>query len=131
MKETEIMIGDWVQSKIKVNDNHFPFIKIENGKMIDDFCRIFKPIPLTHEIIKSNGWELIEIGDNGIATPPKNRNRYEKYICKTKWVDVVVWYDRLIKRWKLHGMNEVTIQFVHDLQHALKMRYPNFKEIDL
>ena len=77
------------------------------------------PIPLTPEILKKNGITLLEVGDNGVATPAKNRNRYEKWQIHTKWKDTYLWYDRATKRWNLYDMNGAQFTNVHQMQHAL------------
>lgn len=116
MEVTELMIGDWVQVPSELNR-----YKVVRTTLDMDEAVLYRPVPLTHEIIKSNGFELFEVGDSGLGTPRKNINRYEEWICNTKWRDVIVWYDRLTKDWCLHGINSVKVKHVHELQHAMRL----------
>lgn len=139
MKASELMIGDWVSidepdryagavgqihSLIYHNEEDnvyfYVFIQGKFGYLTKDVCSAdIRPIPITHEIIKANGFELTDIGDNGPGTPRININRYERHDCKTKWYDITMWYDRNRKTWCLHGMNGIILRYVHELQHAL------------
>ena len=132
MKAAELMIGDYVQLRdaIKVRYNKVTAIRddgndqrfvrtIESDVFIcEENCL---PIPLTDEILRKNGIELVEVGDNGISTPPKNRNRYEKWFIHTTFRDTYLWRDRLADYWHLQDMNAFWINNVHELQHALRM----------
>jgi len=121
MKAKELMIGDWVAflgDPYQYTANDIASMAECEAKGIPTNTT---PIPLTHEIITSNGFELIEVGDNGPGTPRKNVNRYEKWICKTTWIDIQMWYDRLTKDWCLHGVNSVKLKNVHELQHAMRL----------
>ena len=127
MKAKDLMIGDWVkhpngQNRITViQDNDVVFT--DYAEDISGACDLDKlePIPLTHDIIKANGFELTEVGDNGPGTPRQNLNRYEKHECKTKWRDITMWYDRMTKNWCLHGINSIKLNYVHELQHAMRL----------
>lgn len=126
MKATELMIGDLVKCYSSNCGGHrVDFInEMDNEIGIDgeifDLNRV-KPIPLTDEILRKNGINCVEVGDNGAETPPKNRNRYEKWLIHTTFRDTYLWYDRLADYWHLQNMNEVWINDVHELQHALRM----------
>ena len=136
MKVTDLMIGDWVNARDEEggeNDgeiivNKYPIqIEANYGETILDnngcerVDKDMEPIPLTHDIIKANGFELTEVGDNGPGTPRQNLNRYEKHECKTKWRDITMWYDRMTKNWCLHGINSIKLNYVHELQHAMRL----------
>lgn len=128
MNAEELMIGDYMEY------SHRPFTVKELSALDDEniFGRVavtgdlknvmgdIRPIQLTADIVKKNGWVLTEVGDNGPATPKINRNRFEKWVLKKAWVYEVLFYDRLTKKWKLNGLNRVQFEFVHELQHALK-----------
>lgn len=79
------------------------------------------PIPITPEILEKNGIKLLEVGDNGVATPAKYRNRFEKWEIHTQWKDTYLWYDRQAKYWHLHDMGAARLYYAHDLQRALKL----------
>lgn len=128
MKAKELMIEDWVSHKdVFQKVVGIDAMPAERVTLLDgqDFVGRYgtdeiEPVPLTHEIVRSNGFELCEVGDNGPATPRKNLNRYEKWMYKTTWHDIVLWYDRMTKHWCLHGLNAVRLDKVHELQHALR-----------
>ena len=117
----ELMIGDWYAFqghpyKCTASDIAALAECEEKGAPTD-----ISEIPITPEILKRNGFILTEVGDNGIATPRKNINRYEKHECKTKWRDIIMWYDRITKKWCLHGINSIQLNYIHELQHALRL----------
>ncbi len=131
MTSKDLMIGDWVlinstPRKIQAVDG------VDDEIMADDeLYTIIEDryhsedrvdgVPITPEILEKNGFILTEVGDNGIATPRKNINRYEKHECKTKWRDIIMWYDRITKKWCLHGINSIQLNYIHELQHALRL----------
>ena len=78
-------------------------------------------IPLTKEILEQNGIKLLEVGDNGGATPARYKNRFEKWEIHTQWKDTYLWYDRQAKYWHLSNMGAARLHFVHELQHALRL----------
>lgn len=124
MKAEELMIGDWVCQResglvLKVSKINPPYIEAEGegGQFHED---TIEPVELTAELMKLNGFTIIEVGDNGHGTPRQYLNRYEKWFCKTTWNDITVWFDRFTKRWCLHGLNQVSFNDVHMLQHAYR-----------
>lgn len=137
MKATDLMIGDWVQVidaatstpyYCRVRYTIWP--SMENALIGLDNKEIFTqsvpadclcPIPITPEIFEENGIKLLEVGDNGVATPAKYRNRFEKWEIHTQWKDTYLWYDRQAKYWHLHDMGAARLYYVHELQHALKL----------
>ncbi len=123
MKANELMIGDWVTTsdgnrKVEKLSKNW-ILEWEDGYMctVSDII----PVQLTDSIMKINGFSIVEVGDNGPSTPPKNINRFEKWFCRTTWQDIYVWYDRLMKKWCLHGINQVHFNSVHMLQHAFRL----------
>lgn len=136
MKVNELMIGDLCRRRSIYQDTgrevvtDFQVTQIcKNGENLyiygpkGNMGRVdqIEPIPLTAEILKKNDIRLLEVGDNGVATPAKNRNRYEKWQIHTQWKDTYLWYDRLTKRWNLYDMNGAQFTFVHEFQHALRL----------
>lgn len=115
------MIGDWVlftDPDEGVREYH----QIEAADYGQDerYYKCFDPIPITPDIIKANGGYIVEVGDNGPATPKVHFMRYEKWQLVTKWNTAVINYDRTTKHWNLRGVNAVNLDCVHDLQHALR-----------
>ena len=128
MRPEELMIGDWVEltdlgygvrvSSLGVSDmfwysdeaacHRVPYEKVA-------------PLYLCDSILRDNGFVLLEVGDHGAATPPQFRDRFEKWLLKTQWQDVILWYDRRTEKYNLHDMNGAKLQFVHELQHALRL----------
>lgn len=136
MEANELMIGDWVRRRWTCSDTGREFVKDfqlteirKNGETLYAWSeggnmgavKNIDPIPLTPEILEKNEIELLEVGDNGVATPAKYRNRYEKWQIHTKWKDTYLWYDRTTKRWNLYDMNGAQFAFVHEFQHALRL----------
>ena len=90
MKATELMIGDWVSiSPYGIIDKVGCLLTesaiTSNGGYPcgQNEYKDIEPILLTPDILKKNGFELVEIGDNVPSTPKVNVNRYEKWECKT------------------------------------------------
>lgn len=110
MKSEELMVGDWVfdeQMGIPV-----PVCSIREGR--EHHCR---PIPLTPEILEKNGFVEEEYpiiydrrefelrhGDYRIIVSPLNDG-----------------YTRIYKGCYLPILNNCYINFVHELQHALRL----------
>lgn len=132
MKATDLMIGDWVTFRddpnipIKIwgiNEDGTAFAFIDKDRPLDEIAIDDEiiGIPLTSEILEKNEIKLLEVGDNGAATPAKDRNRFEKWEIHTQWKDTYLWYDRQAKYWHLSNMGAARLHFVHDLQHALRL----------
>lgn len=73
-------------------------------------------ISLSSAFLQAQGFECVEVGDNGPATPKSNINRYEKWCCQTEWVTLDVFFDRITNRFSMDG---VVMPSVHDFQHVL------------
>lgn len=118
MKATELMIGDWVYS-----DYHRTHAKVhaltQENLWID--IRIFsepkmkyeevKPIPLTEEILKKNGFKFHSGEKNmyGITTSPYYARRGLPHIyCDGN--PFAIWFEE-----------EVIIRYVHELQHVMRI----------
>ena len=122
MKATELMIGDWVNSDFGI----FQIKEIFDGAVRDNRGNDYEfdcisTISLTGEILKSNGFELVDVGDNGPSTPKANINRYEKWECKTKFQTFYLSYDRLAKDYSLNAFinHIINIVYVHELQNSM------------
>lgn len=128
MEAKDLMIGDYVFSKCGGNNEKVCYITDEGiwlrfderySEVVNE--RDIEPIPLTAEILKDNGIELFAVGDNGVATPPKWRNRLEQWLIHTKWKDTNLWYDRMTKKYRLQDTNAIEIEYVHQLQQTLRL----------
>ena len=124
MKATELMIGDWVNSDFGIFQTKEIFddaVRDNRGNDYEFDC--ISPILLTGEILKSNGFELVEIGDNGPSTPKANVNRYEHWECKTAFQTFYLIYDRRVKKYSLNAFSNhiINIMYVHELQHAMRV----------
>lgn len=138
MKATDLMVLDWVKfgaDKLRIAEIYDAGVYTmdvmatsNRGYPLEDL----EPIPLTSEILEQNGFVLVAVGDNGVATPKKNRNRYEKWECRTMWQRFNLFYDRTCKWYTLNAFDNTirNIRFVHELQHALRMCGAE-KEIEL
>ena len=121
MNATELQIGDWVMynPNVFIEDEYettkecYP-TKIENGNDIDLAEKgCYTPIPLTSEILELNGWEY---GDWG--------NEYENDECY--FTNETIGFDLHIndkEEFEIRSVDAVniTLKFVHELQHALRL----------
>ena len=133
MKTNELMIGDWVNSDfgiLQIKEIFDDAVRDSGGNDYEFDC--ICPISLTSDILKSNGFELVEIGDNGPATPKVNINRYEKWECKTAFQTFYLSYDRRAKNYSLNAFSNhiINIKNVHELQNAMRVCGAE-KEIEL
>ena len=124
MKATELMIGDWVNSDFgifQIKEIFDDAVRDNRGNDYEFDC--IYPISITSDILKSNGFELVEIGDNGPSTPKANVNRYEHWECKTAFQTFYLIYDRRVKKYSLNAFSNhiINIMYVHELQHAMRV----------
>ena len=149
MNANELMIGDWVYAKVQVDDTGTEPVFERTPKRVTDLTNSIngiyvegtsqfagaeiEPIPLTQEVLEKNGFVCVEVGDNGIGTPAKFRNRFEKWECRTQWHTFHVFYDRIRHSFSLNAAysNHIEgMQYVHELQHALRISGID-KEVEL
>lgn len=128
MKREDLMIGDWVDLPELSYDVRVDclgpsdmFWRHGDGAVSKTPYENVDPIWLHPDVLRDNGFVLVEVGDHGAATPPQFQNRFEKWLLKTQWQDVILWYDRRTEKYNLHDMNGAKLQFVHELQHALRL----------
>ena len=124
MKATELMVNDWINSDFdifQIKEIFEDAVRDNGGNDYEFDC--ISPILLTGDILKSNGFELVEIGDNGPSTPKTNVNRYEKWECKTMFQTFYLSYDRHAKNCSLNAFgNHISqIIYVHELQNAMRV----------
>lgn len=112
MKATELMIGDW----ILYGDKPVKVLQLsENGKY--DWV---KPIPLTYEILKKNGFKETALKE------PNTTNLVSKWWSKQGEIYIKEYY--LARSREItyvvgggHRMRIENIYMVHQLQHALRI----------
>ena len=137
MKATELMIGDWVfdnfhQAKARVNTLTRAWlwgaVEKKDGFYDDEQLRYedVKPIPLTEEILRTNGWEYNDedakffpqtwVG-GGLKLQGANDGGYRIVVTSD--------YDD-----EDTNSTPFILLYVHELQHALRLRKIE-KEIEL
>ena len=140
MKATELMIGDWVEcsywtpsKQLKVAEiRRIMDDEIKIGVYSDDLVLIFrqsevKPIPLTPEILVKNGFEMVL--DKYKLPTYRVKCTCNPYLHFTVFTGVDGY-------WNPVGLNVIiggipaTVDYVHELQHALRLCGIN-KEITL
>lgn len=128
MKETDLMIGDWVMADnelLKVSDilryriyahDAVEYYPIEN----------LEPILLTGEILKSNGFKHLDISS------PKDTIKQFVWRYSTDSQNIDLYYNKWTKDYMLESfrIHVFPIIYVHELQHALRMGKIE-KEIEL
>lgn len=139
MNANELMIGDWVRiAPYDIIDQVDCLLTEYAVTSHGDTCgqyeyKDIEPILLTQEVLEKNGFVCVEVGDNGIGTPAKFRNRFEKWECRTQWHTFHVFYDRIRHSFSLNAAysNHIEgMQYVHELQHALRISGID-KEVEL
>ena len=139
MKANELMIGDWVRiAPYDIIDQVDCLLTEYAVTSHGDTCgqyeyKDIEPILLTQEVLEKNGFVCVEVGDNGIGTPAKFRNRFEKWECRTQWHTFHVFYDRIRHSFSLNAAYSNHIEgmkYVHELQHALRISGID-KEVEL
>lgn len=123
MKANELMVGDLVMASLHANEYQVCKvvclegyreavavydIKDEDEKIIGRWAKDLKPIPLSEEILKVNGWEKNKFSSAYINHGVPSR------------IDIGVsdiWLDH---EWDDY-YNAFSFQYVHQLQHALRL----------
>lgn len=130
MKANELMIGNWVKSRGKieqVREVYDGFICTDSFKDSHDYY--FDPIPLTQEILEKNEFKFDGSGQRSmmlISTPHFSEGiRYNIYVgLKKKTIEVFVAHP-VEKSPNWRKSNKVYLEvcgcYVHELQHALRL----------
>ena len=118
------MIEDWLLYKSDSLENAFP-IQITRemfNKELVVWNDRFEPIPLTPEILEKNGFEII---DNMYPFPTFRCDDRENYLCITIGFPEGNKTRRKYPFIEIYGkdiyVDYLIINFVHQLQHALKL----------
>ena len=139
----ELSVGDWLQKTIDdprhegekvtvpvqirgmftdtVGQDNIIYYHPVDGVEVSTVLHCIAPLPISHELVKGCGAVLEEVGDNGAVTPPQYRDRFEKWCIKTQWNDGTLWYNRRTHKWNIAGANQVCLDYVHTLQHVLRL----------
>ena len=136
MKPEELMIGDWVYDKhyngdiepikiyniygtevnCKTERNRFDVDEIVSGTYISDL----QPIPLTLEILEKNGFvKYNEVSDTPPYDQDEEGNMYYSYKGEQKFWGW--WQPNNVYLIPVNAMVDLEIEYVHELQHALKL----------
>lgn len=115
MEVKELMIGDFIRIKGKPYKVSYiaPFdigdarlAVISNDYDGNPYLSGIEPIPLTPEILEANGFEINE-NVRGYQYPND-----EKICCLEELCGVFIWNG---------GYNDIIIEYVHELQHILRI----------
>lgn len=145
MKASEIMINDLIyvygQNGNILAEPHWYVRKVTadwlvamdrseaNDKKLKDYGVVIpeqqpfigdtKPIPLTEEILRENGFDIVQSGDSLIIWKQKDdEHGNEVYDITIYGAKGSVCFDTSIR---YHGAIRKNIKFVHELQHALRL----------
>ena len=106
MEIEELMINDWVQVPSEMNR----YKRVRSTFKMDEAV-LYRPIPLTEEILKANGYEEV-VGEKGMygvtIAPYFKRDDSPRIYCDGN--PFAVWFD-----------DPVDIKYVHQLQHVLRL----------
>lgn len=123
MNVNDLMIGDWVlvddihalgigaMMPARVKQLYECGIIIDCGEGDED-CEIFKPVPLTHEILVKNG--LKECFDGKIEY--ENFNEDKNFLLEITEEDGEVWWTINVAEYRI-----AKLEYVHQLQHAIRL----------
>jgi len=114
MKETDLMIGDWVMynPNVFIDDEYestkewFP-TQISSGEDIDlaiEGC--YDSIPLTPEILEKNGF-----------TKELENGSHYRFTLIDEHIKFSILYARSVFQW----LGPLDFKYVHELQHALRL----------
>ena len=82
----------------------------------------FEAVPISADFLRSHGFTLTSVGDNGPLTPKGQLNRYEEWKRVLRLVPTVtVLFDRMTGLWCLPVLSAAQLVFVHELQHAMRL----------
>lgn len=127
MKETDLMIGDWVNSDFgifQIKEIFDDCVRDDRGNDYEFDC--ISPILLTGEILKNNGFKHLDI-----SSPKDTINRFVwRYSTDSQNIDLS--YNKWTKDYMLESfrIHVFPIIYVHELQHALRIGKIE-KEIEL
>ena len=116
VNEKDLMLGDWITvvakdgERTNVEVNYLSNPEDEYcGEANDDYVDHFDAIPLTPEILLKNGFRELEDESNGA--------KWYELISEKENIRFSLMYTRSVFCW----LGPLDFQYVHELQHALKM----------
>lgn len=124
MKATDLMIGDWVMTGIDIAQ---VAAIDERGIYVDDpisTClvhvdfRFVKPILLTGEILKKNGFKLVTLKDSTIQIHDWLAYRDVFTMCCLLYDKIYEFYNLILSD---NDNKIIHIFCVHELQHAMRV----------
>ena len=125
MKANEIQIGDWLYYKGQFNAFHFKVESITKKKVgyhaepnehRMNYLRLSecKPIPLTPEILKKNGFKHYVTEEDGDCF---DNREGDLYYCLNRTADGYMSCIDVTHSFTISGL----IKYVHELQHILRL----------
>lgn len=110
IKVEELMIGDWIHVSSPMIDSNVR-VDLDTLSMMELELEIIKyePIPLTPEILEKNGWKELYYADDYANEEVEGISLWVSEDGKNSW-----W-------WHAGVELVVAINYVHELQHALKL----------
>ena len=120
MKATELMIGDWVNSDFgifQIKEIFDDAVRDNRGNDYEFDC--IHPISLTGEILKSNGFDLVD----DIYRAKALVDIYDLWECNTLSLTIYIHYYKKRKDYSLYSNNCIIehIKYVHELQNAMRV----------
>ena len=124
MKQTELMIGDWVLVPKLIDEvedikGHFQIRQLRDCDLdVFGFKELkyneVKPIPITTEILERNGFKIILAEDiNFYRAEYKDNDNRGIYYFESKLM--------AIGNYKTNNRAEIHCEYVHELQNALRL----------
>lgn len=118
MKATELMIGDWlydskgIPKRVELQDY------CDEADCLYDGLSNLKPIPLTEEILKANGFNKLDLTIGNYALKLEEKEKYD--------IHTILWGGVFNGRMEFKVICEYIhidkkIRYVHELQHALRL----------
>ena len=120
MKATELMIDDWVNSDFgifQIKEIFGDAVRDDRGNDYEFDC--IHPISLTGEILKSNGFELVD----DIYRAKALVDIYDLWECETISQTIYMHYYKKRKDYSLYSNNCIIehIKYVHELQNDMRI----------
>ena len=120
MKATELMVNDWVNSDFgifQIKEIFDDAVRDNRGNDYEFDC--IRPIFLTGDILKSNGFELVSDSDRAKALV----EIYDLWECNTISQTIYVHYYKKRKDYSLHSIDCIInhIKYIHELQNAMSV----------
>ena len=138
MKQTELMIGDWVKLTrylrygrvLSTGQNMMMEVQIPNDIKCVEFPDCIEPVLLNRKIlVKDNGWEITNVDTDGDVEFGFDYGEY--FVSWWKDAKILAIYRENKKKGLSYEMvNEFPIKYVHELQHIFRLLKIN-KDIEL